>query len=119
MALSILIPILVLATSSQTNGHGKLHLKTTKPAITRLPTGYMTYPIPWHNQLGYGLTLGPVPDPSWDMEFDGVEYPPDYLPEEVCEGDRYECSPYRYKMGEADPFTNNTFIPGEPTLGGF
>ena len=69
----------------------------------------MTYPIPWHNQLGYGLTLGPVPDPSWDMEFDGVEYPTDYLPEEQCEGDRYTCSPWMYKMGEADAFTNNTY----------
>ena len=76
----------------------------------------MAYPIPWHNQLGYGLTLGPVPDPSWDMEFDGVEYPTDYLPEEQCEGDRYTCSPWMYKMGEADAFTNNTYIPGEPTL---
>ena len=78
----------------------------------------MTYPIPWHNHLGYGLTLGPVPDPSWDMEFDGVEYPTDYLPEEQCEGDRYTCSPWMYKMGEADAFTNNTYIPGDPTLVG-
>ena len=26
--------------------------------------------------MGYGLTLGAVPDPAWDMSFAGVEYPP-------------------------------------------
>ena len=36
----------------------------------------MSYPVPWHNRMGYGLTLGAVPHPAWDMSFAGVEYPP-------------------------------------------
>ena len=48
----------------------------------------MTYPVPWHNELGFGLTLGPVPDPTWDMSFDGVDYPPGYVPEKA---DCAEC----------------------------
>ena len=80
----------------------------------------MTYPIPWHNQLGYGLTLGQLPDPAWSMGFDGVDYPPDYLPEEICEGGRPPCMDnWMFESGENEAFTNYTFIPGEPTLGGY
>ena len=80
----------------------------------------MTYPVPWHNELGYGLTLGPVPDPTWDMSFDGVDYPPDYLPEEVCEGGKPTCMDnWMYEAGDTEAFTNYTFISGQPTLGSY
>ena len=77
----------------------------------------MTYPVPWHNELGFGLTLGPVPDPTWDMSFDGVDYPPDYVPEKACEGGKPTCMDnWMYEAGDSEAFTNYTFIPGEPTL---
>ena len=80
----------------------------------------MTYPVPWHNELGYGLTLGPVPDPTWDMSFDGVDYPPDYLPEEVCEGGKPTCMEnWMYEAGDSEAFTNYTFISGQPTLASY
>ena len=82
--------------------------------------GYMAYPVPWHNSLGYGLTLGQLPDPAWSMDFDGVDYPPDYLPEEKCEGGKPPCMEnWMYESGVNEAFTNYTFIPGEPTLGGY
>jgi len=94
------IALLVLAVLSQANGHG-----------------YMAYPVPWHNSLGYGLTLGQLPDPAWSMDFDGVDYPPDYLPEEKCEGGKPPCMEnWMYESGVNEAFTNYTFIPGEPTL---
>ena len=80
----------------------------------------MSYPVPWHNSLGYGLTFGQLPDPAWSMAFDGVDYPPDYLPEEKCEGGRPPCMDnWMYEAGVNEAFTNYTFIPGEPTLGGY
>ena len=62
----------------------------------------MAYPIPWHNTLGYGLTLTEVPDPILNLEFDGVEYPAGYLPEELCEGDKDPCHRWMYKVFEQD-----------------
>jgi len=82
-----------------------------------LCTGYMVYPISWQNYLGYGLTLGAVPDPTWNHAWDGVDYPPDYLPDEICEGGKPPCmTTWMFEAGEREAFTNYTFITGEPTL---
>ena len=89
-------------------------------SIMYFTIGYMAYPVPWHNSLGYGLTLGQLPDPAWSMDFDGVDYPPEYLPEEKCEGGKPPCMDnWMYESGVNEAFTNYTFIPGEPTLGGY
>ena len=78
----------------------------------------MTYPVSWHNQVGYGLILGPAPAPGWDMKFNGVDYPPEYVPKEVCEGGNPPCKDtWMYEAGDNEAFTNYTFIPGQPTLG--
>ena len=85
-----------------------------------LCAGYMVYPISWQNYLGYGLTLGAVPDPTWNHAWDGVDYPPDYLPEEICEGGKPPCmTTWMFEAGEREAFTNYTFITGEATLGGY
>ena len=78
----------------------------------------MSYPVPWINYLGYGLSFGRLPEPTWDMSFDGVDYPPDYLPDDGCYHGKPDCmhDNWIYEAGAQEAFTNYTFIPGQPTL---
>ena len=78
----------------------------------------MTYPIVWQNYVGYGQTFGAAPDPTWSFDWDGVDYPEGYLPDEICEGGKPPCmTHWMFEAGEREAFTNYTFINGEATLG--
>ena len=80
----------------------------------------MWFPIPWWNELGDGLTFGERPDFSWDFRFQGREF---WQPDEVCEGphsgEEKNCSSCSIEGCATFWFTNHTYIPGEPTLGGY
>ena len=80
----------------------------------------MYFPVPWWNTLGDGLTFGERPDPSWDFRHQGIEV---WQPDEVCEGptsgEDKLCSSCAQISCNTYWFTNQTYNPGEPTLGGY
>merc|ERR1711934_193823 len=91
------IAIVVLASLSQTNGHGG-----------------MFYPMPWWNKLGDGLILNEYPDSNWDLSFEGRDLE---VPNNLCDDSTPGgCSKCLTKSCWSYWFTNQTYIPGEPTL---
>merc|ERR1712154_472974 len=96
-AMALFKIFLLLISLSQTYGHGAIF-----------------YPIPWLNQVGNGLVLDASPDSSWNFEFVGPKWP---RPDVVCQDDESaHCSGCSKNSCANDFFTNQTFIPGEPTL---
>ena len=82
--------------------------------LCKIFTGAIFYPIPWLNQVGNGLVLDASPDSSWNFEFVGPKWP---RPDVVCQDDESaHCSGCSKNSCANDFFTNQTFIPGEPTL---
>ena len=85
-----------------------------------ISAGMMYFPVPWWNKLGDGLVLGQHPDPSWVFTHVGREV---WQPDEVCEGptsgDEQVCTECSVTTCATHWFTNHTYIPGEPTLGGY